>query len=126
MAEKKEEGKITKKPDNKDVEENKLWAILAYLWILALIPYFGKKESKFAQFHGKQGMVLLILSVISWVLGVIFGFIPVLNILYGLIIMPLFGLFLLVLSIIGIINAVKGEMKELPLTGKLVDTFQLK
>jgi uncharacterized membrane protein len=88
-----------------DAEENKLFGVLGYLGILFLIPLLAKKESPFAQFHAKQGMVLFIVgfvgSFIIWI--------------------PLVGwavaIFLLVLMIMGIVNALGGKTKELPLIG---------
>ena len=34
-----------------DVQNNKVFAILAYIGILVLVPIFAAKESKFARFH---------------------------------------------------------------------------
>lgn len=97
---------------NKDVEENKMIAALGYVWVLALVPFLAKKDSPFAQFHAKQGMVLFIGEVASAILYIV----PVVNIFWffiGWIVSLLF----LVLSIIGIINAYNGQMKELPVIG---------
>lgn len=94
--------------DAKDVEENKAMAAISYIGILVLIPLLAKKDSPYAQFHAKQGLVLFICGIILGVLGVI----PIINIIafIGYIVM-------IVLAIMGIINAVKGERKELPLIG---------
>ena len=46
--------------DPRDIEQNKLMAILAYLGILVIIPILAAKESKFARFHSNQGLILLI------------------------------------------------------------------
>jgi uncharacterized membrane protein len=89
--------------DAKDIEENKLWALLGYLGILCLIPLLAKKDSKFAQFHAKQGLILLI--------GEFFVWIPFLGWMLGIVI--------LVFWIIGIINVFSGKMKPLPIVGEL-------
>ena len=84
-------------------------AVLAYLGILVLVPLLAAKESKFARFHTNQGLILLICSIVSFFIGKVpsIAFISwILNIA------------ILILAIIGIINAVKGETKELPLVGK--------
>lgn len=88
-----------------DVEENKAISYLSYLGILFLVPMLAKKESNFAQFHAKQGLVL----TIGWFLG---GF---LYIAFGLGV--LVHLVILVFSIMGLVNVSKGEMKELPIIG---------
>jgi len=95
--------------DEKDVTENKLWALLSYFGILVIIPLFGKKDSSFAQFHAKQGLVLLIGWIISW--APVFG---------GII-----GIIVLVFSIFGIIYVLKGEKKKLPFVGDLAEKITL-
>ena len=44
--------------EEKEIEEGKVFAALAYLWLLSIIILFGKKENKFVLFHAKQGVVL--------------------------------------------------------------------
>ncbi|MBU2025923.1 MAG: hypothetical protein ABIC19_03755 [Patescibacteria group bacterium] len=92
-------------PQSKDVEENKLFAALGYLGILFLIPLLAKKESPYAQFHAKQGMVLFIVGFVSSFII----WIPVIG--------WAIGICLLVLFIMGLINALTGKTKELPVIG---------
>ena len=101
--------------DNKSsVEEGKSIAWLSYIGILIIIPILLQKDNSYTKFHIKQGLVLLIASIIWSIVNFFFGFIPII----GLII-PLLGwIFLMVLSIIGIINAIQGKEAELPLVGK--------
>ena len=84
-------------------------AILAYFGILVLIPLFAAKESKFARFHVNQGLILLICSVVTFVIGKIPGL--------GFLVWIL-DIAILVYAIIGIVNAAKGQAKELPYIGK--------
>lgn len=63
-----DEMKATPTFDQKDVEENKIFAALSYLGILFLIPLLAKKESPFAQAHAKQGLVVCIIEVVGWVI----------------------------------------------------------
>ena len=107
--------------DKADIDQNKGMAILAYFGPLVLIPILAAKNSKFARYHSNQGLVLLIAAVIygiaygilstiiyaiSWRLGFIVSIIGLVSILFS------------VLAIIGIINAVNGRAKELPVIGK--------
>ena len=107
--------------DKADIESNKAMSILAYFGPLVLIPIFAAKNSGFARYHSNQGLVLLIAAAlygiaygilstviyaISWRLGFIVSIIGLVSILFT------------VLAIIGIINAVNGRAKELPLIGK--------
>ncbi len=84
--------------EKEDVEKNKSMAILSYLWILFLIPLLNKKNSRFCQFHAKQGAVLFFLSFAT--------VIPVLGMV--------FGLLLLFISVIGIIKINNSEWWKIP------------
>ena len=100
-----------------DVEANKGIAILSYLGVLCLIPLLAKKDSKFAQYHAKQGLVLFIAEIVLWVVN----FVPIL----GQIVFVLGWIVAIVLVIMGIMAVTKGEMKELPLIGGFADKFNL-
>lgn len=104
-----------------DAEQNKVMGVLAYLGILVLIPLFAAKESKFARYHANQGLVLCIAAIVYGVAYSILSSV-ILAIswrLYFLVsIIGLVGVGFAVLAVIGIINAVNGKMKELPLIGK--------
>lgn len=107
--------------DPKDAQDNKVMGILAYLGILVLVPIFAAKESPFARFHANQGLVLLIASfaysVIVWIVTFVLALVSPGLALIGTL-LSLVSLVFLVLMIIGIINAAKGETKELPVIGK--------
>ncbi len=93
-----------------DIEANKIMAVLAY--IIFLIPLLAAKESPFAKFHTNQGLILFIAGVAVTLVGAIIPF------LGWFVILPLGCLAVGVLGIIGIINAIGGKAKELPLIGK--------
>lgn len=95
--------------DEDDVQKNKGYAILAYLGILFLVPLFAAKESKFARFHTNQGIILFICYVVAYFLS----YVPVIKYFAWIVEIALFILFLM-----GIINAAKGEAKDLPVVGK--------
>lgn len=101
MTKEKQASKTSNTKDN-DVEENKTVAALSYAWILCLVPLLGKRDSKFAQFHAKQGLILfgieLVASMFVW-----FPF-------FG----QLFMLMLTVVAVMGIIKALNGEWWEVP------------
>ncbi len=87
---------------NPDVEANKNIAALSYIWILCLVPLLSKKNSEFAQFHAKQGLILFIIELIA---GLFVWF-------------PFFGqllmLLLIVISVMGIIKTYNGEWWKIP------------
>ncbi|MFA5926161.1 MAG: DUF4870 domain-containing protein [Parcubacteria group bacterium] len=113
MEEQKNEEKKEIKADVSDAEKNKAMAIVGYIIpILFFIPLVtDAKNSPFAKFHANQQLILLISWVVVNVLG---GIIPFLG---WFIIWPLGTIFLIIAAIMGIINASKGEMKEVPLIG---------
>ena len=98
----------TSEYDAQDIEKNKVMALLAY--IIFLIPLLAAKDSKFARFHTNQSLVLFLGGIIASVVAVI----PVI----GWIVAPIAGLVITVLAIIGILNALNGRAKELPVIGK--------
>ena len=108
----------TKSFDEKDIENGKGMAILSYIGILALIPYFAEKDNKYVIYHAKQGMNLFLLEIaasvalglISSILWILFLFIWLLS--------AVVGIASLVLSILGIVNVLNGKAKELPIINK--------
>ncbi len=89
-------------------ETNRAVAALGY--ILFFIPLLVDGNNEEYKFHANQGLVLLIVSLI---VNIIPRFIPWI----GLIIALIGGILVLVLCIMGIINALNGEQKELPIIG---------
>jgi uncharacterized membrane protein len=92
-----------------DIEKNKLNAVLSYLGILIIVPLLSEdaKKSPFAKFHLNQGLVLLIVSMVG---GFVF-WVPVIG--------WVAAIFVFVIWLIGIIGAVQGEMKRVPLFGNI-------
>lgn len=94
-----------------DIEKNKLISVVAYLGVLVMIPLFVARESRFARFHTNQGLVLFLFGLISYVAGLI----PYIGWIVGAAV----SIFKLLLLIVGVLNAIKGEAKELPIIGKI-------
>ncbi len=93
---------VGRKFDEKDIAENKYVAMLSYLGILCLVPLLVKKESPFAQFHARQGLVI----AIAWVIGWVFFWVP----LFG----QLAALVLFVVNVVALIKTYAGEAWEIP------------
>ena len=74
----------------KEIEINtntKLIAILSYLGILSLIPYYCVKDDEFINYHAKEGMNLLLVWLIYYVLYNVLSQIKVnTSCMYGLIV----------------------------------------
>lgn len=87
----------------------KLFSILAYFGILWIVGLLAAKDDLFVKYHVNQGLILFILGVAGGIVGVI----P----LIGGIISAIVSVVCFVFMILGIVNAVKGEMKPLPFIG---------
>lgn len=91
----------------------KTMAALAY--IIFFIPMLTNKDSKFAMYHANQGLVLLLTWMALWFVSMVLG--AIMLFVGGLFLMPLVGLAGIVLAVMGILNALNGEMKPLPVIG---------
>lgn len=94
-----------------EISNGKGLSLVAYLGILVLIPIFLANGNKFIRFHANQGLVLLLAEIVVNVLNCI----PFIGRIFGLV----GGILCFVFMILGIVNAVKGRAKELPLIGKI-------
>jgi len=106
-------------------EEGKPAAIIAYISIIGwLISYFAihkDKKTELASFHLRQtlllylaGFVLQIAQRIFWAIAPFSALNTLFNIVY-------LGLF--ILWVIGLIGAIQGVKKEIPLIGKPAQTM---
>ncbi len=93
----------------------RLMAGLAY--ILFFLPMLMHPRSEEAMFHAKQGLVLLITSILG---NVVLGLIPIL----GWIILPFFNLAVVVFVILGLMNGLNGKQVELPVIGSFAKNFK--
>ena len=106
--------------DTQDVHTNKVWAALSYVGILFILPLLvNGGQSRYAKYHANQGFILFLLNIVIGIVNAILGNIPVL----GAIVSVLLSLASLALMILGIINAVNGKAKQLPLIGGLFHVF---
>lgn len=112
MNQSKEEKKLSPE-EIKDAEANKMVAALSYIWILCLVPLFLKRDSKFAQFHAKQGLMLFVVEIVG---GLVFW-------------IPLFGwalaMALFLLSIYSIVQVLEGKYWEIPTIGEYAKKINL-
>ncbi len=92
-------------------KKNTTMAVVAYL--LFFIPLLTEaKDDPFVKLHVKQGLVLLVAELIAMAVSRI----PVLGWFSGLL-----GLGTFFLLIIGILNALKGQEKPLPVIGQFAE-----
>ena len=96
----------TGKIEDPDVKEGKLFAALGYLSVLCFVPLILKKNNQYAQFHGKQALVLFIFEIAAGILKMV----PALGDLVFSVAFVVFG----ILSLIGIVKVLMGERWEMP------------
>lgn len=98
-------------------QKNIIMGILAYLGILVIIPYLVAKDDPFVKFHIKQGLVLLVIEFIAWILAMVIW--PLVMLLWVV------KLVLFVLAVMGIVNVVQNQQKKLPLVGDYARYFNI-
>ena len=100
-----------------EVFEERFFAALSYLAFLCFMPLLLKKERRFVQFHGKQGLVLFILEVAAFILKLI----PALG---DLLFTPALVV-LSILSLVGIIKALMGKSWPMPVIHEMASRINL-
>ena len=91
---------------------SKLLAGLSYFSVLCLLPFFFAPKDDFSKFHGKQGILLFVLSVVIDILSKISG-------LLGLAL----SLFRIYLIYKGVRNVLEGRKEYLPFIGQYAEKF---
>ena len=115
----------------KDKDDNKGLALLSYIGPLALIPYFYNKGSKYVKYHAIQGMNLLIVWICYVIVSSLLSLIKITKSCDSYLgiftnctkVTPwwirfpvdVIGLFLFALSVIGVVYALTGVAKKLPI-----------
>jgi fumarate reductase subunit D len=106
-----------KTPQGKAVSGENAYAILAYLWILCLIPILMKKEDEFVKFHARQGLMLFIVEVGIAIIGII----PLL----GPLVYMLGMLVCALLSLVGIVQVLMGNKWKMPVIGEWAEKINV-
>lgn len=101
-----------------------LMVVLAYLWILALVPLLAKKDDREVQWHAKNGLVILGAEIILWVLFFVLGMMMPSGAGCGLgTVQCVVWLGFLAIRIIAIVKATSGQRFRLPVISDFADKF---
>lgn len=100
--------------------DGKTVAIISYLtiigWVIAFVMY-GNNKSKLAIYHLRQNLLLMIIAVAVYIVQMMLFAVPYIGWLIHISFMVInIGFF--VLWIIGLIGAVNGEEKPMPVIGE--------
>lgn len=105
-----------------EVEAGRTFAILSYALSLVSLPFFLvpliMRDNEFSLYHAKQSLLLWLAGIALSVVSV-----PLMAICVGFILLPAGAIFLVVLDIMGLVNAVQGVQKPVPVIGKWADQW---
>ena len=109
-------------PAGKVSQNRTVMIVLAYLWLLALIPLLVEKEDAEVQWHAKNGLVLTAAEFVLWIVLLILTMIPALGCVFAL--MNLFvWIGILVLHIFAIVKGVNGGRLVIPVLSDYTSKF---
>ncbi|MGE5359434.1 MAG: hypothetical protein ACM3NQ_10480 [Bacteroidales bacterium] len=105
--------------------------VLAYLWVLALVPLLADHSDSDVRWHAKHGLVLTVVELgalvawsivfgVLWIMtGGLFGCVTTLQIVLS----PLVGLVILGFHVFLIIKALQGERVVVPYVSEYANRF---
>jgi uncharacterized membrane protein len=101
--------------------------VLAYLWLLALVPLLVEKEDKEVQWHAKHGIVLMVAEIVLWivlsVLSMVVGMaLPMVGCAFSLLFLVLW-VGILIVHIMCIVKGVGGGRFLIPGVSNYADRF---
>lgn len=109
MEEKVKSVKVSKE----EIEKNKGMAIVA--WFIFFVPLLtDAKDSKFVRFHVNQSLNFVLAS---FAIGIVSGILTGITLGLFALLLPIIWIALLVFWIMGLMSAINGQMKRLPLIG---------
>ena len=95
-------------------KNSKTFAVLSYFGILCILPFLICKGDDFALYHGKQGVLLMILSAVLNLIGKLFN---------SSLITLIIEIVVVYLAVKGILNAYHGKKEPLPYIGQYAEKF---
>ena len=99
------------------VQEGKFFAAIGYLFILCFVPLILKKDNAFAQFHGRQALILFIFELAAAIVKSI----PVI----GDVVFSFAYVVLAIASLLGIVHVLMNEYWEMPVVHPIASKITL-
>lgn len=104
---------------DESIQQGKAMATVAYFGLPGfLVAYLTSKENRYVLYHAQQSLVIMFTWMLSGFLWIL-CFIPIIGLIFIVIYSLFIGIPLLTLFIIGLVNASGGQVKSLPIVGKL-------
>lgn len=104
---------MTEARTEKDIKEGKFFAVISYITFLCIVSLVLKKDNHFSLYHAKQGLVIFVFEVVSFILSII----PILGWLIGILSTVIFSF----LSVWGILQALMGNCNRFPVISDIAD-----
>jgi uncharacterized membrane protein len=102
--------------EEKEIEEGKAAALLAYIPFLCFIPLIKMRDNRYALRHGKQGLVLLMIEIIAAILLV-----PrISSLVWQLVLVAC-----LAGAIVGVFQVLQGRWFKIPLVGDIAEKLRI-
>ncbi len=105
------------------MDEN-IEGLLCYVlgWITGIVFLVLEKDNKFVRFHAMQSIATFLpLSIIAWIIGSIFVWLPFFGWAIAGMISTLIWILMLILWLILMFKAYQGEMYKLPVVGDFAE-----
>ena len=102
---------------DKEIQEGKFFAVIAYISFLCIVSLTLKKDNKFALYHAKQGLVLFVFEVAGFILSIL----PLLGPIIKVLAVVILGL----LSLVGILQALNSTAGRIPVISEIADNIIL-
>ena len=99
-------------------QDEKIWAALSYIPMIALVAFLIKPKSEFVKLHGRQGLLIFLIFFFSIFLYIILP--PLGPILGGLVQLGMF-----VIGIFSIYQAITGNWWKTPVLGNIADMLPI-
>ena len=97
-----------------DIDEKKMYAALCYVGVLVLVPLLIKKEDPYINWHIRQGLVVLGLTVVSLLM---LAWVEALGSLLFVVVMTA--------NVIALVQALLGKKWKIPVIGSWADRFRV-
>lgn len=105
-------------PQPSVTQEEKIWAALSYIPMVALVAFLLKPGSAYVKLHGRQGLLMFLLFFFSIFLYII---LPPLGPIFG----GLVQLAVFVIGIFSIYQAIMGNWWKIPFLGQIADKLPI-
>ncbi len=93
------------------IREGKFFAAIGYVFVLCFVPLLLKKENAFAQFHGRQALILFIFELAAAIVKSI----PII----GDVVFSFAYVILGIASLLGIVRVLMNEYWEMPVVSNI-------